>query len=97
MNDHSTFQIGDLVSIEPWNCEGIQNPYGHAIFDKKHWDPNKKKMFEQLQKRVKITPGSKALITGKDVVKTNFNEEPYYWCLVEGRQLIVSHRFISPV
>lgn len=97
MNVHSTLQIGDLVVIEPWNCEGIQKPYGHVIFDKKHWDPATKKMTEQLQKKVKITPGSKALVTGKELIGTAYSEEPYYWCLVEGRQLIVSHRFITPV
>ena len=90
-------QIGDLVSIEPWDCEGIENPSGYVIYDKKHWDPHKKKMFEKLQKKVKITPGSKALVTGIEIIKETYSEEHYYWCLVEGRQLIVSHRFIAPV
>ncbi len=96
MEDLKT-KIGDLVSIEPWDCEGIEMPYGHLEFEKRDWDPEKKKMFERLRKKVKIMPGSKALVTGTEQVSVNFGGETYYWCLVEGNQLIVSHRFISPV
>ena len=96
MEDLKT-KIGDLVSIEPWDCEGIEMPYGHLEFEKRDWDPEKKQMFERLRKKVKIMPGSKALVTGTEQVSLHFGGETYYWCLVEGKQLIVSHRFISPV
>ena len=90
-------KIGDLISIEPWDCEGIENPYGYKIYDKRDWDPLKKKMFEKLSGKVRITAGSKALITGREEVDLGNNEDVMFWCLVEGRQLIVSSRFIQQV
>lgn len=90
-------KIGDLVTIAPWDCEGIENPYGYLVFEKRDWDPKVKKMFEKLQKKVKIKPGASALVTGHEIVTETYGGENYYWCLVEGNHLIVSHRFISPV
>lgn len=96
INDNR-IKIGDLVTIVPWDCEGIEQPYGHKIYEKKSWDQHKQKMFENFSKKVKITPGSKALITGREEVSKDYNHQIFFWCLVEGNQLIVSHHFIEPV
>jgi len=94
MEDLKT-KIGDLVSIEPWDCEGIERPYGFKTYDKRDWDPLKKKMFEKLSGKVRITSGSKALVTGREEVDLGNIEDVMFWCLVEGRQLIVSSRFVQ--
>lgn len=95
--EETRVKIGDLISIEPWDCEGIENPYGYRIYDKRDWDPLKKKMFEKLSGKVKINPGSKALVTGRESVNLGNLEDVMFWCLVEGHQLIVSSRFVQRV
>ena len=52
---------------------------------------------ENFRKKTKITPGSKALVTGREEVTGTYSNQIFYWCLVESKQLIVSHRFIEPV
>ena len=88
-------QIGDLVMFEPWDCEGIEQPYGYKVFDKRDWDPFKKKMLEKLSGRCKITPGAKGLVTGREEVVRGNHTEVMLWCLVQEGQLLVSTRFIS--
>ena len=84
MEDLKT-KIGDLVSIEPWDCEGIEMPYGHLEFEKRDWDPEKKKMFERLRKKVKIMPGSKALVTGTEQVSLHFGGVLWLYQATSGR------------
>ena len=96
-SDNTTIKIGDLVCIIPWDCEGIEQPYGHLIFEKKYWHPEKQMTMENFRKKTKITPGSKALVTGREEVTGTHSNQIFYWCLVESKQLIVSHRFIEPV
>jgi hypothetical protein len=91
--DHRT-QIGDLVSIENWDCEGIERPYGFRIYDKMDWDAKKQKTAESLIGKVRITTGSKALVTGRETVALEYDTDVMFWCLVEGKNLIVSQRFI---
>jgi hypothetical protein len=95
--EETRVQIGDLISLEPWDCEGIENPYGYKIYDKRDWDPQKKKMFEKLSGKVRIVPGSKALVTGRESVDLGNIKDTMFWCLVEGRQLRVSSRFVQRV
>ena len=93
--EETRVQIGDLISIEPWDCEGIERPYGYKTYDKRDWDPLKKKMFEKLRGKVRISSGSKALVTGREEVNLDHIEDVMFWCLVEGQQLIVSSRFVQ--
>ncbi len=93
--EETRVQIGDLISIEPWDCEGIERPYGYKTYDKRDWDHLKNKMFEKLSGKVRITSGSKALVTGREEVNLDHIEDVMFWCLVEGQQLIVSSRFVQ--
>ena len=88
-------QIGDLVMFEPWDCEGIEQPYGFRVYDNRYWDPKIKKMLEKLTGRKKISPGAKGLVTGREIVTFSNFEDVMLWCLVEEKQLLVSTRFIT--
>lgn len=88
-------QIGELVMFEPWDCEGVEQPYGYKVFDKRDWDPHKKKMLEKLSGRRKITPGAKGLVTGYEEVVRGNHTDVMLWCLVEEGHLLVSTRFIT--
>jgi hypothetical protein len=94
--DH-IIKIGDLVSIEPWDCEGIELPYGFKVHDKHVWDPMKKQMLESLIGRVKITAGSKGFVTGREYVTIRHAENIMFWCLVEGQHLIISQHFVNRI
>ena len=88
-------QIGELVMFEPWDCEGIEQPFGFRVYDNRYWEPKTKMMLEKLSGRKKITPGAKGLVTGREEVTLgNFNDV-MLWCLVEENQLLVSTRFIT--
>ena len=90
-------KAGDLVTFEPWDCEGIEMPYGFS--EKANlWDPQKKKMREDLRKKVMITPGVTGMVA--EVVDVNLQEgssHTLYWCMVEGRRLLVGQNFINRV
>jgi hypothetical protein len=92
-----TISVGDLVSFEPWDCEGIEMPYGF----KEHlnlWDPEKKKIREDLRKKEKITPGATGLVTEAITVSlSNDTEKPMFWCIVEGKRLLVHNIFVNKV
>ena len=89
----SIFLAGELLRVIPWDCEGIEMPYGfRELF--KTWDPEKKKTFEDLRKRVKIVPGSSALVMERVVDQDSFRS-PMYWCIVGNERLLISHTFLE--
>lgn len=90
-------KAGDLVTFEPWDCEGIEMPFGFSELAKL-WDPVKKKNKEDLRRKVKITPGITGMVA--EVVELQSEDEnprTLYWCMVEGRRLIVGQHFINKV
>lgn len=87
------FLTGELLRVVPWNCEGIEMPYGYKEHFKM-WDPSKQKTYEDLRKKRKITPGTPALVTEKVTDPDSFRS-PLYWCIVEGEKLIISHTFLE--
>lgn len=89
---------GDIVRIVPWNCEGVENPYGWQRIDRALVENPKAKRFKG---RKLIDPGSNALVIERIDTDTNFldvpDEKVYYWCMLAGARLLVGAKFIEPV
>lgn len=85
-------QSGDLVKVEPWDCEGIEQPWG--------WDPNQivskpttKVMARQRKHPVRA--GCDALVVDKfDYENENGNVAEHLLLIVDGKRLVVPVRFI---
>ena len=89
---------GEIVKIIPWDCEGIENPYGWQRIDRALVEnPNAKR----LKGRKAIEPGTNALVVEKVQLDENFvdlrGERVYYWCVLAGSRLLVDARFIEAV
>jgi translation initiation factor IF-1 len=80
-------QKGDLVSIEPWDCEGIENPWG--------WDQTfvSRVRSKPQRRRVKINPGSLGMI----VSCSDDSDYPGYKVLVDDRYLEIHFHFLNRV
>jgi hypothetical protein len=88
-------KIGDLVIFKPWDCEGIEMPYGHREHVKL-WDPDKQKTKEDFRKKSSITPGATGLVTERVEIDTGYGDKrDSYWCIVEGSRLIVPSHFVN--
>jgi len=93
----SRVKTGDLVTFEPWDCEGIEMPFGFKEHVKL-WDPDKKKTKEDFRRKTKITPGATGMVTEVFEFDTGAeNKQTMYWCVVEGQRLAVGHQFINRV
>lgn len=88
---------GDLVTFEPWDCEGIEMPYGYRELVKL-WDPAKNKTLEEFRRKTKITPGATGMVTERVELDIGTDSPQIrYWCIVEGQRLIVSTQFVNRV
>jgi hypothetical protein len=84
---------GELVSIEIWDCEGIESPWGwqtaSGIFES-----------EEIVKlptpriKHKIRPDSLGLVLKRAILGESHRQQIAYWCIVEGLQLLIPSRFI---
>ena len=89
MSEHK-LKGGDLVSIEPWDCEGVEPPWGwdhDAISDMKS---SKTKRVS----RVKIAPGSLGMVVSFDHLATE-DTDTHYVVVVGERRLGIPFRFLN--
>lgn len=85
-------KVNDLVSVQPWDCEGIEKPWGWLPNDP---PPKKTERGSKLKKfnKVKITPNSTGIVIEVDHLGVDDYDE-HYQLLVEGKALSVPIRFI---
>jgi hypothetical protein len=85
-------QPNELVSVLPWDCEGIENPWG--------WFPDKPppKRSESPRRfnKVKISPSATGIVIEEGSAVTDDFDE-HYVVLVEGKALSVPIRFLHKV
>ena len=89
------FLAGELLRVVPWDCEGVEMPYGHRE-SFKMWDPAKQKAYEDIRKKVKIPPDSPALVMER-IADSESSRSPLYWCIVNGDRLLISHIFLERI
>lgn len=89
MNDYK-LREGDLVSIEPWDCEGVEVPWG---WDHEHLI-NVKSATVPRSKRVRIKPGAMGIIVHYEQPQEN-DRDMSYVVIVGERRLGVPVRFIN--
>ena len=89
-------QTNDLVTIEPWDCEGIESPWGWFPDDPppKKSDPPTTKM--RKFKKVKLKAGSTGIVIQPGHLGVDDYDE-HYVVLVESKALSVPIRFLSRV
>lgn len=92
----SKLNAGDLVTIEPWDCEGIELPWGWLPDDPppKKSDKIAKKM--RKFKKIKISPNVMGIIIEYGFASMDDYDE-HYAVMVEGRQMSVPIRFLHGV
>lgn len=85
----------DLVTVQPWDCEGIEPPWG--------WFPDNpplKKSEKSIKlhkfKKVKITPGATGIIIENTEVPVDDYDE-HCLVMVEGKAISVPVRFLHSV
>ena len=89
-------QINDLVSVHPWDCEGIEQPWGWFPDD----PPPKKSDLPAIKmrkfKKVKLKPGSTGIVIDIGHLDADDYDE-HYTVLVESKALSVPVRFLNRV
>jgi len=95
MEEQLKIQVGDLVKVEPWDCEGIEQPWG--------WDPNRltSKVTSKVmarQQRKAIRGGSDALVVDTfDYENDDGSNAEHLMLVVEGKRLVVPVRFLHKI
>jgi hypothetical protein len=89
-------QPNDLISVQPWDCEGIEQPWGWFPDDPplSKNEPLTKKM--KKFKKVRLSPGSTGIVIEQGNLVTDDYDE-HYVVLVESKALSVPVRFLSHV
>jgi hypothetical protein len=80
--NNGKLRVGELVSIDPWDCEGIENPWGLDA----QYPPARRH-------KVKIKPGSLGMI----VSRSDDPDYPSCKVLVNERYLDVHFHFLNNV
>ena len=83
----------DLVTVQPWDCEGIESPWG--------WFPDDPPPFrdEQLRKKmkkfkkIKLSAGSTGIVI-REGVQCSDDFDEHYEVLIEAKALSVPVRFL---
>lgn len=90
------FQPNDLIKLEPWDCEGIEQPWGWFPDDlpPSKNEPLSKKM--KKFKKVKLSAGSTGIIIKEGFLGADDFDE-HYEVLVEAKALSVPVRFLHRV
>lgn len=91
MSEHK-LKSGDLVSIEPWDCEGVEPPWGwdHTSF----FDAKSKRA--SRMNRVKLRPGTLGMVVAFDHLGTE-DSDTHYNVLVGEKKLGIPFRFLHKV
>lgn len=86
MSDYK-IKEGDLVSIEPWDCEGIEPPWGFDSFVLER--PS-----SRLPLKMKIPPGTVGLVVDNSQNKPIEDSQSYFIVIVGERKLRIPFRFL---
>jgi hypothetical protein len=91
MSEHK-LRGGDLVSIEPWDCEGVEKPWGwdHVSF----FSSKSKEMGRAT--RIKIAPGTLGMVVSYDHRGVE-DYDAHYVVVVGERKLGIPFRFLHRV
>lgn len=76
----SKLKPGDIVTVEPWDCEGIERPWGLAFSR------------GRATKKVKIIPGSLGIVIEQNNI---LDYEDHYNVMVESKSLSIPVRFLN--
>lgn len=93
----SKFENGDIVRIVPYDCEGIEPPYGWSIVE------NTREGTLKLKGKKKIAANVNALIVERiespaaTLTEHQIDNRVYYWCMSEMGRLLVDSRFVEAV
>ena len=84
--------VNDLVSVRPWDCEGIEPPWGWFADNP---PPKKTEASPSLRKfkKVKVSPDATGIVIEYGHGSTDDYDE-HYVILVEGKALSVPVRFL---
>jgi hypothetical protein len=94
---NKTVEIGGIAKIVPWDCEGIEQPYGWSSAE------HTREGSLKLKGKKKIPPDVNALVVERiespavTVTDNNIENRVYYWCISEAGRLLVDTRFVEPV
>lgn len=89
-------QPNDLIKVEPWDCEGIEQPWGWFPDNP---PPSKNEPISKKMKKfnkVKISQGSTGIVIEAGHLGTDDFDE-HYVVLVEAKALSVPVRFLHRV
>jgi len=86
-------QGGDLVSIEPWDCEGIEPPWGWTSGDERKRVMESNKSYATKISRKKLIPGVSGLVIELDHLGVN-DFDTHYVVLINGQKLSIPVRFL---
>lgn len=90
-------EAGEIVKIIPWDCEGIENPYGWQTIDTREGK-------SRLKGKKDVRPNTNALVVERVevVLEDRFHHDQpgtrvYYWCVCDAGRLMVDSRFVEKV
>ncbi len=86
---------GDLVSIEPWDCEGVESPWGWDHYKLPEIRTSNAKHMSRARK-LKIIPGTTGFVVGFDHHGVD-DFDTHYVVIVNGKNLGVPVRFLHRV
>ncbi len=89
-------QPNDLIRLEPWDCEGIESPWGWFPDDP---PPGRNETLTKKMnkfKKVKLSSGSTGIVIEQGVPVTDDFDE-HYIVLVEAKALSVPVRFLNRI
>ena len=82
------FSPGELVILQVWDCEGIENPWG--------WTKASEVKKNSQVRRKRLAPGSVAIVIGFDV-NLGIDFDVHYNLLINEQTLSVPIRFMHRV
>lgn len=92
MSDYK-LKSGDLVSIEPWDCEGIEPPWGWEL--RESFSNIRSRQVARAH-RVKLKPGALGLVVSFDHLGVE-DTDTHYVVVVGDQKLGVPYRFLHKV
>ena len=94
----SKLQPNDLIKIEPWDCEGIEQTWGWFPDDPPPSRNEPQLLSKKLKKfkKVKLSPGSTGIVIEQSKLATDDFDE-HCIVLVEAKALSVPVRFLNHV
>lgn len=91
---------GELVTVEPWDCEGVEPPWGWTSVEtrKRMTEAAKKNWTTKLSKfdKKKLQPGVSGLVVSYDHEGAD-DYDSHYVVLINGQQLSIPVRFLHRV